>query len=92
MGAQGAPFPNPTDGKIYVAPIQIVESVSATVGITRGILPGIWAPCFRAISVLNDGDILDNISGITNKTLEAKFLASANNSAGACLFETSNTW
>jgi hypothetical protein len=92
LGAQGMPFPNPVDGKIYVAPLYISESVGSTYGILRGVLPGVHAPCFKAAGTINDGDVLTDVIGLEGKTLECKTVNSAGQGIGMVILETSNTW
>lgn len=90
-GGGGLSTPNATDGKIYVSPFQLGESVSGTGTILRGELPGVYALLHTASSLFNDADMLTDVAGLPGKTLELHYLYNSG-AAGAILLETSNTW
>jgi len=87
MGAGTMVPPNPADGKIYIAPVQICEQLSNR-GVWRGTLPGIFAPCYNAIGFHNDGDIVTNVDGYPGKIFEAHYMYSGT----VALLEISDTW
>lgn len=94
------PFPNPTDGGLYVSPVWIHENIigADAYGVVRGVLPGIWAPCnFMNPSTTNPNnvqafDAVTSSVGSTNGKTLTFFNIQPNGSPGWVCFETSNTW
>lgn len=65
----GVPFPNPADGGIYIAPINVVENASQCF---RALLPGIYASPQAALTTsFNARDSVNGITNMAGKTLKA---------------------
>lgn len=87
IGGSGLPYPNPSDGGLYLSPTFVHEN-----GALRGTIPGIWAPLHqRPIGHL------DSVSGsgdLAGKSFIGLFASGSSLTAseGQIMLETSNTW
>jgi hypothetical protein len=79
-GAGGLPYPNPSDGGLYLAPVFLGDN-----GSVRGVIPGIWNPCHN--KPLENFDTFTGTGALAGKT----FLA-LNGPSGQVCFEISDTW
>ena len=88
VGVGNIPFPNPIDGGIYVAPIEMGDPNSSPVGGVRGRMRGFWCGCHAGAS-FNDGDTFQGAGALAGK---AFLVVKAHGNGGYYLIETSNTW
>lgn len=88
IGTAGAAYPDPVTGGMLLAPIYIVEPSGK---LTRGRLPGVWAPLHSL-----PGNPGDTISGTATGGLNGRsfiLLDAANGGTrGRLAIETSDTW
>jgi hypothetical protein len=82
------PYPNPVDGGIYIAPIEIVESTGGP--ILRGRFRGLWMLCHNPASVAHG----QTINGALGTDYEGRVFEVVKATAGGAVFlvETSDTW
>lgn len=86
--SNGTPFPNPTDGGLYVVPHYIFEGSTQ---IHRGTSPGYYCcPQFLANSLFNARDTVTGVTGLTGKTLKA--LTCQSTTQGAVFFDITGPW
>lgn len=83
-GANSLPYPNPPDGKLWVAPIWIHEPGDRSL---RGFVRGVWCPLHVGAS-FTDGDIFS----VGGRTLRIVRIVHSASSLGAAAVEISNTW
>ena len=86
MGRNGAAYPNPTDGALFMSPVTVYEPGNYCV---RGSLPGLWAPLHNL--ALNPFDTLDGTGDLEGKSFLC-LSSSYSTLSGEFLIETSNTW
>jgi len=82
-------YPDPILGSLFLTPFYITEpDTTATYGIIRGRLPGIWAPCHR-LGSFTTGDVIsgDASSNANGKTVEVFRIYNS-----CVLIEISDTW
>lgn len=88
IGSAGAAYPDPVTGGMLLAPIYIIEPTGK---LTRGRLPGVWAPLHNL-----PGNPGDTISGTATGGLNGRsfiLLDGANGSTrGRLAIEISDTW
>lgn len=86
MGALGSTFPDPVTGGMMISPVHINENIAL---VTRGILPGFWAPLHNLPG--SPGDVFQGSGALAGK----EFLL-LDGSSGAtrarCAIEISDTW
>jgi hypothetical protein len=81
FGASGYTYPSGLDGSLILSPVRAHE-----VGMPRGMLPGVWAPCHnRPLSHL---DTFTGSGDLAGKT----FIALNGYNVAQIVMETSNTW
>jgi hypothetical protein len=98
--SQCLPFPNPTDGGLYLSPVWCHENIigADAYGVLRGTFPGIWACCnylAPSSSSPNNVQAFDTFTssvGLTNGKTFYFFNVQPNGNNGWICFETSNTW
>jgi len=81
------PFPNPSDGGIYVAPVHIIDPITTPLKGVRGRFRGFWHFCHAAASV-TDQDTFTGVGDTFGKTF--LFIRDTGNS-GVFTIETSAT-
>lgn len=81
------PFPNPSNGEIFVSPVWLSDTVTAPANSIRGRLRGFWHQC-HPITSFTDGDIFTGVGDISGKTFK---LYKQSGNAGIFCIETSNT-
>lgn len=80
-GQDGVPFPNPSDGGLYLTPFNIFDGADKTY---RGYLPGLSAvPQKIPDSTFVSGDIVNGAGNSVGRKLLAIFMSSSNISATA---------
>lgn len=86
MGGSGVSYPDPVTGGMLLAPVMVHESVS---GLTRGVMPGLWAPVHNMPG--QSGDTFSGSGALAGKAFI--LLNSANSSTpGRFAIEISDTW
>jgi hypothetical protein len=82
------PYPNPSDGGLYLAPVWVHHN-----NYVRGYMKGLWAPCHSAC--FNQGDVITGTGQMAGKTFVAMTMPYNTTSVvtfGIVLVETSDTW
>lgn len=71
--ANGTPFPNPTDGGLYLTQQYIFDAQNASIGnVHRGYSPGFYCtPQTIGIGPFNTRDIITGVTGLVGKVLRA---------------------
>jgi len=81
------PYPNPSDGGLYLSKVWIGDPTTAPAGSVRGWMRGFWQFCHPIASVA-DGDTVSGTGDFSGKTFE--FIKTSGN-GGVYMIETSNT-
>lgn len=88
----GTPFPNPTDGGLYVVPHYIFESLISTNNIHRGVSPGYYcSPQNIPVGQFAARDTVTGVTGLTGKTLKA-LTCQAGTPNGVVFFDITGPW
>jgi hypothetical protein len=86
----GLPYPNPTDGYLYLSPLWITDPTTAPVNHIRGQVRGVYN-CLCNTTTLNDLDTFDGVGDLAGKSfLLIKNVRNAT-SDGDVVIEISNT-
>lgn len=88
FGSGGMPYPNPTDGGLYLSPVWVGEYTSG--GFIRGYLPGLWNPLHTR--PLQNGDTFTGTGGIINTRSFEAWDNLWYSSYYQMFVETSDTW
>jgi hypothetical protein len=83
------PFPDSVLGGINVSPIVVGETGHNGSYVTRGVLPGLWAPMHN--SPMSHYDIVVGSGNLADKSLQMHFTSNGS-SLSRLLFEISDTW
>lgn len=91
--ALGTPFPNPTDGGLYVTQQYIFDAQNGTSNdVHRGYSPGFYvSPQLLPPGSFNARDMITGVAGLPGKTLRA-VLCQTNTPGGAAFFDTTGPW
>jgi len=81
------PYPNPSDGGLYLSPIWITET-SSPAGNIRGRMRGMWHFLHGSSAAVADGDVFTGTGSLGGKTFIA---IKTGNSTTTYIFETSDT-
>lgn len=89
-GSGGMTYPNPADNKMWFVPAWVHE-----VGVLRGVLPGVWAPCHNL--PLTSGDIFTATGDLAGRQFEAVTMTGALATGGLydvgqVFFELTDNW
>lgn len=85
------PYPNATDGGLYLTPITIGDPTTAPANHVAGRMRGIWAP-LHPLASFNHGDTVTGTGDFAGKTFEViKTVSGSGGAAGAAFIETSDT-
>ena len=88
----GTPFPNPTDGGVYVVPHYIFEAQTGGVNVHRGVSPGFYCtPQLVPNSSFTPGDLVTGVTGLSGRTLKALTCVNAT-PKGVCFFDVTGPW
>lgn len=90
LGAGSQPFPNPSDGGIYLSPIYIGDTTTAPVNSFRGKMRGIWQ-FGHDYTPLGDGDTFSGVGDLAGRTFMVIRFVNGSSIVGICIIETSNT-
>lgn len=90
IGNGTLPYPNRTDGGLYLSPVRVSETVSTEL-VLRGVMPGLWSPC-HVPGWIQHGDTLVGSGDYAGKTFEAWGSGDVSATRPVLLIETSNTW
>lgn len=82
------PYPNPTDGGLYLSPIRIVDTGSSPANAMRGFMRGLYQP-LHAISAFTDRDTFSGTGPYAGKTFIV-LKAAGFFSSGVYIIETSD--
>lgn len=90
--AQGTPFPNPTDGGVYVVPHYLFEATSGgSNNVHRGVSPGFYCtPQSIPNDIFNPGDVITGVAGLVGKALKA--VTCTNGTRGVVFFDITGPW
>lgn len=83
------PFPNPTDGGLYLARWWQVDPTTAPANSRRGYLRGLWH-FTHPVTAAADGDTISGSDDLAGRTF--LILKGGGSAAGIYCLETSNTW
>ncbi len=86
MGTGSIPYPNPSDGGLYLSPVWANE----TLGGLRGLFPGLWSSC-HPVGAFANNDTFAGAGSLAGKTFVVKTFGSSGLS-GSVILETSDTW
>lgn len=91
-GTQGTPFPNPTDGGLYVVPHYVFEAPNGTsFNVHRGVSPGFYCvPMSVSNGQFATRDSVTGVTGLTGKILKA--LTGVNGTFGVSLIDITGPW
>lgn len=90
--SSGAPFPNPTDGGVYVVPHYVFEAQAGGPNVHRGVSPGFWcSPQLVPNSSFASGDSITGVTGLSGRTLKALTCVNAT-PRGVCFFDVTGPW
>lgn len=89
IGNVGGPYPDPVSGALLLSPIYIVENGPANVILTRGVLPGMWAPV-HALPAAH-ADVVSGSGETAGKSFQLINISSSG-TVGRAAFEISDTW
>lgn len=85
------PFPNPTDGGIYLSPVWLSDITTSPAFHLRGKMRGMWH-FLHAAGSLSDGDTFSGVGDLSGKTFLAIYqVYCPGNLPGTFIVETSNT-
>ncbi len=87
VGVGQLPYPNPTDGKVYICRIRISDV--STSSMLRGWMRGFYN-FGHPVSSVTDGDTITGTGDFAGKSF--KFIKATGSSSGTYTMETSNTW
>lgn len=87
VGAGFVPFPNPSGGELFVAPVTISDPTTAPANSIRGRLRGFWSSV-HPIASFTDGDTFNGVGSLSGKTFR---MVKQTGSLGIYCIETSNT-
>lgn len=90
----GMPFPNPTDGGLYLTQEFIFDAASGTSNnVFRGYSPGLYVtPQVLPVGAFNTRDIISGVAGLTGKTLRATVPSGATVGGALVVFDTTGPW
>lgn len=88
----GTPFPNPTDGGVYVVPHYVFEAQTGGANVHRGVSPGFYcSPQLVPNSSFSPGDLVTGVTGLSGRVLKA--LTCVNSTPkGVCFFDVTGPW
>jgi hypothetical protein len=92
MASQGLlPFPNPSDGKVWITRLYIVDTSTTPTGSIRGYLRGLWDIQHAGVNTPLEYSV--NGSGaLTGRIFKILGLRTGNSANGRYVVETSDTW
>lgn len=91
----GTPFPNPTDGGVYVVQHYVFEAIAgSTANVHRGISPGFYCtPQAVPLNFYTTRDSLTGVAGLLGKTLKVIGCASGGGALGGfCFVDVTGPW